>query len=103
MCQQHKKHERKCGELQEKTETALWNAACVDLADHRAVETDKGDKSSNFLEPIDHVACWVELLEIQNKSAEEVALKFDKTWLTRHPRPNYCMFDKRSEFTGQEF
>ena len=55
------------------------------------------------LKIIDPVARWVKLEEIQNEPAEDVALEFDRTWLTRCLRPNYCMLDKGPDFSGEEF
>ena len=52
---------------------------------------------------IDPVTYWVEIVEIPNKTAEEVALQLDRVWLSRCPRPNHCMLDKGSEFIGEEF
>ena len=95
ICQKYKKAKRKYGKLPAKqSETTPWDTVCVDLVGPYTVETDKGDKTLHCLTIIDPVTYWVELIEIQNKTAEEVALQFDRTWLTRHPRPNYCTFDK---------
>ena len=76
---------------------------CVDLIGPHAVDADKGEKTLHCLTIIDPVTYWVELVETSNKTAEAVAMQFDRTWLSRYPRPNYIIFDKGSEFIGQEF
>ena len=103
-CQQYKKPTKKYGKLPaKKTEVTPWHTVCVDLVGPYTVETDRGDITLHCLTIIDPVTYWVELVEIPNKTAEEVALQFDRVWLSRYPRPNYIIFDKGSEFIGQEF
>ena len=51
----------------------------MDLIGPYTVETDEGDITLHCLTIIDPVAYWVELVEIPNKTAEEVAMQFDQT------------------------
>jgi transposase InsO family protein len=105
-CQTYKRsNNKKYGKLPAKklNNYQPWDTVCVDLIGPYSVETDKGDVTLHCLTIIDPVTYWVEVVEIKNKTAEEVALQFDRTWLSRYPRPNFCIFDKGSEFIGKEF
>ena len=42
-------------------------------------------------------------MAIPDKSAETVALVFDRNWLSRYPRPFQVIHDNGSEFVGAEF
>ena len=104
MCQTCKKPKRKCSKSPVKHSlTASWHAARTDLVGLYVTETAKGGATFSCLIIADLATHWVELVEISNKMAEEVALKFDRAWLSWHLRPNYYVFDKDSEFTGQDF
>ena len=45
----------------------------------------------------------VELIRIDNKTAEHVRNKFQQCWLARYPRPLRIVHDKGNEFIGGEF
>ena len=45
----------------------------------------------------------VELIRIENKTAEHVCRKFEECWLNRYPRPNKCIHDNGGEFIGWKF
>ena len=45
----------------------------------------------------------VELVEIDNKSSENIARRFHNTWLARYPQPECVIHDNGTEFTGYEF
>ena len=45
----------------------------------------------------------VELVHIDNKSAEKIARRFHNTWLARYPQLEHVIHDNGTEFTGQEF
>ena len=51
---------------------------CVDLVGPYTVKTITGDKTLHCLTIIDPVTYWVEIVEIPNKTAEEVALQLDR-------------------------
>jgi len=44
-----------------------------------------------------------ELAELDNKTSEHVTIKFENTWLCRHPRPGECAHDQGGEFKGAAF
>ena len=52
---------------------------------------------------IDTVTNLVELVRIENKTSAHVAMKFETTWLSRYPRPLYCISDQGGEFIGWGF
>ena len=52
---------------------------------------------------IDTASNLVELVQIDNKSSENIARRFNNTWLARHPQPKSVIHDNGGEFTGQEF
>ena len=52
---------------------------------------------------IDPVTNLTELVRVEDKTAQEVAVRFSQTWLTRYPWPMKCIHDNGGEFTGWEF
>ena len=52
---------------------------------------------------IDTVTNLVEIVLLDKKSAANVALQFQNTWLARYPRPIHLIYDQGSEFTGAAF
>ena len=51
---------------------------------------------------IDITLNLVELVQIENKTSENVARRFHNTWLARYPQPEHVIRDNGGEFTGQE-
>jgi hypothetical protein len=47
---------------------------------------------------IDPVTGWFEIVEAQNKSATSIQDLFHNTWLARHPRPQFIVFDNGGKF-----
>ena len=45
----------------------------------------------------------IELIRINNKTAEHVAQQFENTWLARYPSPNRCLHDNGNKFRRHEF
>jgi hypothetical protein len=45
----------------------------------------------------------VELIQIDNKTAEHIRDKFTQSWLCQYPCPVKCLHDKGGEFFGQNF
>jgi transposase InsO family protein len=52
---------------------------------------------------IDNVTNLVEMVRIDNKTSEHVALQFRNTWLARYPLPKHCLHDQGGEFIGWPF
>ena len=57
----------------------------------------------NALTSIDTVTALVEIVQIENKTAEHVARKFAQSWLARYPWPERCIHDNGKEFVGYAF
>jgi hypothetical protein len=45
----------------------------------------------------------VEMIRIKNKSMLHVSEQFENAWLSHYPRPNNCIYDNGTEFTGWMF
>jgi hypothetical protein len=43
------------------------------------------------------------VVRIDNKTAANVSLHFENTWLARYPKPLYCIHDPGTEFLGHDF
>ena len=52
---------------------------------------------------IDTASNLVELVQIDNKSAENIARRFNNTWLERYPLMERVIHNNGTEFTGHEF
>jgi hypothetical protein len=52
---------------------------------------------------IDTAPNLVELIRIENKRSKIVGRKFAQCWRKHYPRPQCCIHDLGTEFTGQEF
>lgn len=104
-CQTHKRTKKKYGSIHPKQISMIpWETVCVDLVGPYSVKTDRGDHSFHALTIMDPVTNWIEIVDIDHdKTSENIALAFDRQWLSRYPRPSYCIFDKGSEFIGTDF
>jgi transposase InsO family protein len=47
---------------------------------------------------IDLATGWFEIVKTKNKSATSIKDLFHNTWLARHPRPQFIVFDNGGEF-----
>jgi hypothetical protein len=52
---------------------------------------------------IDTVTNYLEIVRIQNATAQHVGHQFRQTWLSRYPRLERVIFDQGSEFIGRGF
>jgi len=50
---------------------------------------------------IDPATSWVEIKEIKNKDALNIANLVEQTWLTRYPWPQELTYDRGTEFMGE--
>jgi len=80
-----------------------WREVAVDLIGLWTSQV--GDQKHKFvaLTMIDMVTDPVEVVRIDNKAAARVALQFENTWLSRHPRPAHLICDQGGELTGCAF
>jgi len=76
---------------------------CVDLVGPYSIKTVEGKAKLSCLTILDPATNWIEIVQIHEKTASNIARMFDRAWLCRYPRPEECIFDKGKEFTGLEF
>jgi hypothetical protein len=84
-------------------EQVPWHTVAVDLVGPWTIRARNRTVQLLLLHCIDPVTRWLELTRLRiGKEAEVVALEFDRTWLSRYPRPLRCLHDQGPEF-GSEF
>ena len=49
---------------------------------------------------IDVATNYVEIIRLDNKTAEHVSTQFENHWIARYPKPNAVIFDPGTEFKG---
>ena len=78
-----------------------WSDVAVDLIGPWTFR-DRNGETHKFtaLTMIDTVTNYVEIVRLDNKTAEHVAAQFENQWLSRYPRPNTVVFDPGTEFKG---
>jgi hypothetical protein len=69
----------------------------------RIQEGKKKQIHLRVLTMIDPATSYFDITQIENVTAETTALAFDRTWLSRFPRPFRCLHDSGNEFVGKEF
>ena len=72
----------------------------VDLIGPWKIAVNNEDVYFNALTCIDPVTNLVEIIRIENKTANHVARKFEECWINRYPRSNKCIHDNGGEFVG---
>ena len=82
---------------------APWSEVMIDLIGPWKIQINNEDVYFNALTCIDPVTNLVEIIRIENKTAQHVSRKFEECWLNRYPRPNRCIHDNGGEFIGWEF
>ena len=81
-----------------------WDEVTVDLIGLWTVKVRGKTTQEVFaLTRIDTASNLVELVQIENKTLENVARRFHNTWLARYSQPERVIHDNGGEFTGQEF
>ncbi|GAX16309.1 hypothetical protein FisN_35Hu008 [Fistulifera solaris] len=103
-CQRNKQPLRGFGHLASREVSAHpWREVHVDLIG--PWELTIGGQTTTFsaLTMIDPVTNLVELVRIDNKQSEHVAMHFENTWLSRYPKPLRCTYDQGGEFLGTGF
>ena len=103
-CQRYKNNVRGHGLLASREASIHpWREVAVDTIGPWTL--DVGGHSIEFraLTIIDPVTNLVELIRLNNMTAQHVGLQFENTWLARYPKPQYCIYDQGTEFTGYGF
>ena len=80
-----------------------WEEVCIDLIGPWKVKVGNRKLKFKALTCIDPVTGLVEMVRIDNKTAEHVIRKFEHLWLARYPWPRRCVHDNGGEFIGHEF
>eukprot|EP00980_Cylindrotheca_fusiformis_P023129 scaffold10175_cov113-Cylindrotheca_fusiformis.AAC.1 len=95
-CQLAKKTKIKYGYLPPKeAEATPWNTLCIDLIGPYTVKREgKQEWNLHCLTMIDPATGWFEIVEIEDKQADEVANKLEQTWLVRYPWPQNVVCDR---------
>jgi len=52
---------------------------------------------------MDEVSGWPEIINIETKTSNNIALLVDSEWFCRYPRPLKCIYDNGKEFDSKEF
>ena len=103
-CQKNKLQGPGRGELPPKNITALpWDEVAVDLIGPWSFTLQGRHFTFQALTCVDPFTTLSEVIRIDNKTSEHVAMKFDMEWLSRYPRPLKCIHDQGTEFTGAPF
>ena len=103
-CQKHKLPGKGYGLLPEREmRIAPWEEVAIDLIGPWNVKVNGKLVEFNALTCIDTASNLVELIRIDNKTAQHIRNKFEQSWLSRYPRPMRCVHDKGGEFIGSEF
>jgi len=103
-CQRTKKSIKKYGWLPEKeAETIPWEKLCVDLIGPYKIKNINNNQDLTLwcVTMIDPATGWLEIKEIKNKEALNIANLVEQTWLTRYPWPMELTYDRGTEFMGE--
>jgi hypothetical protein len=82
---------------------APWEEVAINLIGPWKVKVNGPQVEFNTLTCIDMALNLVELIGVDNKTANQIHDKFTQNWLCRYPRPVQCLHDKGGEFIGQNF
>jgi hypothetical protein len=103
-CQKYKLAGRGYGLLpKQEVRIAPWEEVAIDLIEPWKVKVNGQQVEFNALTCIDTASNLVELIRVDNKTAEHIRDKFTQTWLCQYPHPVLCLHDKGGEFIGQNY
>ena len=103
-CQEEKNVLRGHGQLAPREANAHpWREVAVDLVGPWKITINNVETEFRALTIIDTVTNLVELVRIDNKTSEHVAMHFENTWLSRYPMPRSITYDQGGEFIGRPF
>jgi hypothetical protein len=105
ICQRHKQPGQPYGHLPPRNDTAVpWEEVAVDLVGPWSVTLpDIGELRFHALTIIDTTTTISEMVRIDNKTSQHVAMLFENSWLARYPRPLRVIHDPGTEFIGIAF
>ncbi len=100
-CQLSKPRLQKLGKLPPKSaEIVPWETVCIDLIGPYTIGKGTDEITLHCLTMIDPATGWFEIIEIPNKSSDEIANLFEMTWINRYPWPAQVVMDRGREFMG---
>jgi RNase H-like domain found in reverse transcriptase/Reverse transcriptase (RNA-dependent DNA polymerase)/Integrase zinc binding domain len=103
-CQRKKQLQRGYGELPPRQAGMHpWRHICIDLVGPWKLQIGDTEHTFIALSIIDPVTNLAELIRLENKRPDYVALQLNNAWLSRYPRPSFCTFDQGGEFLGYGF
>jgi hypothetical protein len=103
-CQLNKSPTRGYGETAPREVSATpWREVHVDLIGPWTLNLHGYDEQFIALTMIDPVTHLTELVRLENKTSDHVALQFNNVWLSRYPKPVSVTYDNGKEFTGNAF
>ncbi|KAL7503526.1 hypothetical protein ACHAXN_001305 [Cyclotella atomus] len=103
-CQHHKLASKGYGLLPERqVRIPPWEEVAINLIGPWKIKVNGRLCEFNALTCIDSTSNLVELIRIDNKTAEHIRDKFVQSWLCRYPCPVRCVHDKGGKFIGKEF
>jgi len=104
VCQKFKRNRHRYGHLPPIDPVLKpWDTVAVDLSGPYRAEFKNCTLSLLVLTIIDLATRWIEIVRVPDKRSETIALAFDRTWMSRYPRPVNIIYDQGSEFIGSEF
>jgi len=101
---ENKKTTKKYGILPEKEAEAVpWQKLCVDRIEPYKITNTTNNQELNLwcVTMIDPATGWIEIKEIKNKEAINIANIVEQAWLTRYPWPMELTYDRGTEFMGE--
>jgi transposase InsO family protein len=104
VCQQFKQLGKGYGHLPPRDPQVVpWQEVAVDLIGPWTIAVNGQNLSFRALTIIDTVTNYLEVVCIQNATAQHVGHQFTQTWLSRYPRPDRVIFDQGGEFIEHDF
>ena len=102
-CQKLKARNKKYGMLPPKAnpETIPWHTLCIDLVGPYTIGSGKKQTVLHCMTMIDPATGWFEIVEIDEKAADEIVNRLEFTWLSRYPWPTEIVMDRGKEFAAE--
>jgi hypothetical protein len=103
-CQRNKLDGKGYGFLPEQEVCLIPFEECAtDLIGPLTVQVHGKPYKFKELTAMDTVTNLVKIIRVDDKESKTVVKKFAQCWLARYPRPQCCVNDLGTEFTGPEF
>ena len=102
-CKRLKARNKKFGELPPKPapEVVPWHTLCIDLIGPYKIGKGKNEAKLHCLTMIDPATGWFEIVQVDEKTADEIANRLEFAWLTRYPWPTEIVMDRGKEFMAE--